>query len=166
MIIVIDSVNSKLFYDSFGKACALNDVVDEIVAFMGADPARRYNIIIGTDSENYEEADFVSAVIVHRVGNGGRYWWRRIRMPYFKALRTRIWKEVSFSLELAQAFLAAVTARKNFPEFQLEIHVDVGTKGETRAILQEVVGVVRGSGFLVRTKPESFGATKVADRHV
>lgn len=87
-------------------------------------------------------------------------------MAHFKALRVRIWKEVSLSLELAQAFLHEVSARKNFPEFQLEIHVDIGANGDTRAILQEVVGAVRGSGFLVRVKPESFGATKVADRHV
>lgn len=159
-------MEERVFHDCFGKAYALHEVVDEIVSFMQYDPMRRYNIIIGTDSENHDEADFVSAVIVHRVGNGGRYWWRRIRMPHFKALRTRIWKEVSFSLELAQAFLHEVTTRRNFPEFQLEIHVDVGAEGPTRTILQEVVGAVRGSGFLVRTKPESFGATKVADRHV
>jgi predicted RNase H-related nuclease YkuK (DUF458 family) len=159
-------MQDRVFHDCFGRAYALKEVVDEIISFMQHDPSRRYRVIIGTDSENHDEADFVSAVIVHRVGNGGRYWWRRVRLPHFKALRTRIWKEVSFSLELAQAFLAEVTARKHFPEFQLEIHVDVGTQGETRTILQEVVGAVRGSGFLVRTKPESYGASKVADRYV
>jgi predicted RNase H-related nuclease YkuK (DUF458 family) len=159
-------MTEKFFHDCFGKSYALREVVDEIVLFINADPSRSYNVIIGTDSDDHGEADFVSAVIVHRVGNGGRYWWRRVRLPHFKALRMRIWKEVSFSLELAQMFLAEVGGRKNFPEFQLEIHVDVGTNGETRAILQEVVGAVRGSGFLVRTKPESFGATKVADRHI
>lgn len=161
-----DFVGSNFFYDCFGRACQLGEVINEIVSFIQADSTRRYNIIIGTDSEDRGVADFVSAVIVHRVGNGGRYWWRRVNLPHFKALRPRIWKEVSFSLELAQAFLGEVATRKSFPEFQLEIHVDVGARGETRAILQEVVGVVRGSGFLVRTKPESFGATKVADRHV
>jgi predicted RNase H-related nuclease YkuK (DUF458 family) len=159
-------MSEGVFHDCFGKSYTLREVVDEIVAFMQADASRRYNIIIGTDSENHEEADFVSAVIVHRVGNGGRYWWRRLKFSPFKTLRTRIWKEVSLSLELAQAFLHEVTSRKNFPGFQLEIHVDIGTQGETRPILQEVIGAVRGSGFLVRTKPESYGATKVADRHV
>ncbi len=157
---------NTLFHSPFGKSYTLDEVVSEIILFMQTDPSRRYNIIIGTDSEDHDETDFVSAIIVHRVGNGGRYWWRRISAPHFKALKHRIWKEVSLSLELAQAFLGHVTSKKNFPDFQLEIHVDVGNNGETRAILQEVIGAVRGSGFLIKTKPESFGATKVADRHV
>lgn len=158
-------MQEKSFNDCFGKQMALSGVVDEIIAFMHQDPARQYRVIIGTDSEDHNGADFVSAVVVHRVGNGGRYWWRRMRLQHFKALRDRIWQEVLFSLEVARE-LIDVVASKNMPKFHLEIHVDVGTQGETRSILQEVVGVVRGSGFEVRTKPESYGATKVADRHV
>jgi predicted RNase H-related nuclease YkuK (DUF458 family) len=159
-------MSNKNFYDCFGKSYTLEEVVDEIVAFMQLDTSRSYNIIIGTDSENHNDADFVSAIIVHRVGNGGRYWWRRLKLSPFKSLRMRIWKEVSLSLELAQSFLNEVYKRSNFPEFQIEIHVDVGVNGNTHQILQEVVGAIRGSGFMVRTKPESYGASKVADRHI
>jgi len=155
----------RVFHDCFGKEYSLANVVDEIIAFMHQDPGRQYRVIIGTDSEDHGGADFVSAVVVHRVGNGGRYWWRRTRLPHFKALRDRIWQEVLFSLEIARGLIDVVSS-KNLPKFQMEIHVDVGTKGETRTILQEVVGAVRGSGFMVKTKPESFGASNVADRHV
>ena len=51
---------------------------------------------------------------------------------------------------------------KNLP---VEIHLDVGTNGDTRDIIKEVVGMVTGSGYAAVTKPDSYGATKVADRH-
>jgi uncharacterized protein len=72
---------------------------------------------------------------------------------------------VLLSLETAKEILAAA---KNFklPEFDFEIHVDVGENGETRVMLQELVGMIRANNFEARTKPESYAASKVADRHV
>ena len=32
-------------------------------------------------------------------------------------------------------------------------------------MLNEVVGMIRGSGFKVKIKPEAYGAQSVADRH-
>ena len=50
-------------------------------------------------------------------------------------------------------------------KYDVEIHVDIGSIGETKEMINEVVGMVRSSGFLVKTKPYSYGASKVADRH-
>ena len=50
-------------------------------------------------------------------------------------------------------------------EAEMPAHLDVGDKGETREIIRELVGMVTGSGYAARTKPDSFGASKVADRH-
>jgi len=66
------------------------------------------------------------------------------------------------SLEIGQQLLK-ILQEKQLPHFDLEIHADVGTNGETKNIINEVVGVIRGSGFVVKTKPESFGASSVAD---
>ena len=50
----------------------------KMLAFMGADPKASYEVIIGTDSEaSAGQADFVSAVIVHKKGRGGGYFWGR-----------------------------------------------------------------------------------------
>jgi len=32
-------------------------------------------------------------------------------------------------------------------------------------MISEVTGMVRGSGFEVKIKPDAYGASKVADRH-
>ena len=69
----------ETFNNSFGSQLAMRDVVAEIKSFMEDVPGRRYTVTLGTDSELLanKKADFVTAIVVHRVGNGGRYFWRR-----------------------------------------------------------------------------------------
>jgi len=157
--------SEEYFHDGYGKLLSLREIVGAMLGFIKEVPDRHYRIIIGTDSQPGAETDFVSAVVIHRERNGGRYWWRRFRSPNFKVLRERIYHEAALSLKVAQELLEILKGETH-ANFELEIHLDVGFVGETRTMIQEVVGMVRGSGFAVRTKPESFGATKVADRHV
>ena len=56
-------------------------------------------------------------------------------------------------------------ARNGHGDLDLEIHLDVGEKGQTKDLIREVVGMVVGSGFDARIKPDSFGASKVADKY-
>ena len=154
------------FNTPFGIQLNIEAVVAEIIRFMKDDEKRQYKIIIGSDSERKENSvDFVTAVIVHRVGNGGRYFWRRIEQPKSPSLRHRIIQEVMYSLEIAQQTLV-VLKDSNAPIFDFEVHVDVGENGETKSMINEVVGMVRAYNFEARTKPESYAASKVADRHV
>ncbi len=134
---------------------------------MKEDNKRKYKVIIGSDSERRENnsADFVTAIVVHRVGNGGRYFWRRLEQGNIFNLRSRIIQEVMLSLDAAKEILAVLKSME-VPDFDFEIHVDVGENGETKLIIQEVVGMVRAYNFEARTKPESYAASKVADRHV
>ena len=70
------------------------------------------------------------------------------------------------SLNIAQDFLPKLNKRLNgHGHYQLEIHIDVGRAGETREMIKEVVGIVTGNGFTAITKPDSYGASKVADKH-
>lgn len=158
---------NELFNSSLGLKLSAEAVVLEVIRFMKNEPERHYKIIIGTDSErrNDNSADFVTAVVVHRVGNGGRYFWRRISNGNIHNLRNRIMGEAMLSLEVAKEIL---TILKSFeaPDFDFEIHVDIGENGETKTMITEIVGMIRAHNFEVRTKPESYAASKVADRHV
>ena len=156
-----------LFNSSFGLRLTPKQVVDEVIRFMLAEPSRKYKVIIGTDSEKTsgDLADFVTAIVVHRVGNGGRYFWRHATFDKFYTLRDRILKEVMLSLEIAQDVFNEF-AGCNAPKFDFEIHVDIGENGPTKTMIQEVVGMIRAHNFEVRTKPDSYAASKVADRHV
>jgi uncharacterized protein len=156
------------FHSSFGIELGITEVVHEIIRFMQADVKRAYTVIIGSDSLGLpnKSADFVTAVVVHRVGNGGRYFWRRIELGKFHTLRDRIIKEVLLSLEVAQLVLAELKKEAGDVAWHFEVHADVGEHGATSALIQEVVGMIRASNFEARTKPESYAASKVADRHV
>lgn len=155
-----------LFNDSYGKKLTIKEVAKELVKFMKEQESRKYRITIGTDSQCLQDktADFVNAIVIHRVGNGGRYFWRRSRLGKFYTIRDRIIKEALGSIDVATEVLEAL---KEFdtPVFGFEIHVDVGENGETRTTINEVVGMVRANNFEVRTKPYSYAASKVADRH-
>jgi uncharacterized protein len=135
----------------------------QIVQYMQEDPSQRYNLIIGTDSLLGDDTCFVTAIIIHRVGHGGRYFYHKFRNRKIESLRQRILYETSLSLETASQ-VSAELAQNGFSELPVEIHLDVGDRGETKRIIREVVGMVQGSGFAAITKPDSYGASKVADR--
>lgn len=155
------------FFSSVGLKFTPEQIINELIQFMQADDKRKYKILIGTDSKDNGNgrADFVTAIVVHRVGRGGRYFWRRLDQENLHTLRDRIWQEVLTSLDIAKDFL---TLMQNYqmPPFDFELHIDVGGNGETHTLIQELVGVVRANNFEPKIKPESYAASKVADRHV
>jgi len=149
---------------SLGKL-TFRETVDEILSMMAAAPEDRYEIVVGTDSQTYPgEAGYVTAVVVHRVGKGGRYFWRRRTERRPKGLRERIHREAWLSYETAEALIRAFKAR-GVSSFHLEIHVDIGRGGRTRDLVEEVVGMILGTGLPVRTKPEAYAASTIADKH-
>ncbi|MEE8185104.1 MAG: ribonuclease H-like YkuK family protein [Thermodesulfobacteriota bacterium] len=123
-----------------------------------------YNLIIGSDSFMAEDAVFVTAIVIHRVGHGGRYFYTKMRHRKIESLKQRIFYETSLSLEVA-GLLCGRLAENGYSELPVEIHLDVGNNGATKEIIKEVVGMVTGSGYAAVTKPDSYGAFKVADRH-
>ena len=136
----------------------------DIVAYVRERPEAAYRIIVGTDSQLRDETSFVTAVIVHRVGKGARYYYTRHRESFSRSLRQRIFYEAARSLEVAGE-LASRLAANGYADFDVEIHLDVGRQGQTRDLIREVVGMVAGSGFGARIKPDAFGASKVADKY-
>ncbi len=156
----------NLKFNSYeGIKLTADEVVSEVIDFMNQAPDYTYKVMIGTDSQLYNatKADFVTAVVVHRLGNGGRYFWRREKLSGFHTLRDRMIREALMSLDIAKEILASLKNQKA-PEFGFEIHVDVGQNGETKVMIQELVGMIRANNFEVRTKPESYAASSVADK--
>ena len=75
-----------------------------------------------------------------------------------------MYQEAIYSLTTAEEFLTLLK-RDGITKYDIEIHVDIGKIGDTREMINEIVGMVRGSGYTVKTKPESYAASKVADRY-
>lgn len=162
----------SLFHNPTKGKMNLDKVMDEVTGFINEDPKKKYDVVIGTDSQGINgagEVDFVTAVIVHRIGFGGRYFWTRKYRSGLHNLRNRIYEEVNLSLSLAQhtiKYLNNFFKEEPLPEFGLNIHVDVGENGPTRDMIKEVVGMIRGNGFNAQIKPYSYAASVVADKYV
>lgn len=141
-------------------------VIEKIASYIKEDTNFRYKVIVGTDSERSNEgALFATAIIVHRVGSGGIYFWSRQSLANVVAVADRIAKETQLSIELA--WKIRDTFRHNgLSAYEPEVHLDIGEGGLTRDMIRWVTGMVLGSGLTYKIKPDSFGATKVADRHV
>jgi predicted RNase H-related nuclease YkuK (DUF458 family) len=156
---------TEAFFQSptFGTI-SFNYVFEKIIDFVKEDPEKKYSLIVGSDSFSGEETVFVTAIIIHRKGSGGRYFYRKIKYEKMDNLKLRIFTEASLSLEVAEALKKKLSAN-GVSKLPVEIHLDVGKNGATRSLVKEVIKMIVGSGYIAVTKPDSFGATKVADRH-
>lgn len=139
-------------------------MMDDIINYIKGLPSSSYKIIIGSDSQVKRETSFVTAVIVHRMGKGARYYYRKKTQRRIKSLRQKIFYETSLSLEIG-SMVNKFFSNSGFDELNVEIHIDVGTHGETKSLIREIVGMVTGSGFQAKIKPDAFGASSVADKH-
>jgi hypothetical protein len=141
-------------------------VRQRILTFLNDDPDKRYCFVIGTDSQphNGSGIDFVTAIVVHRVGFGGVYFWERTVEKRHFVLRQRMYQEAIMSLAAADTLLALLK-NDGITKYDIEIHVDIGKRGETREMITEIIGMVRGNGWSVKFKPDSYAASKVADRY-
>lgn len=153
-----------LFYSPTEGALTFDQMFADIVRYMASSPDARYRLIIGTDSQQRQETTFVTAVIVHREGKGARYYYTKERQRKMDSLRQRILYEASLSLSVAGK-LAERIAANGISSLDVEIHLDIGTQGETKDLIREVIGMIVGSGFDAKIKPESYGASTVADKH-
>lgn len=155
---------------SLGKL-NIDQVVKEIVNYLHNEPDNRYRLVIGTDSQERhingrKQTNFVTAIVVHRIGRGGRYFWKNGTQKSINTLRQKIYTETLLSIEAAQKVVPLIRSKLNgYTNWELEIHIDVGQVGETRDMIKEVVGMVTGNGYTAKTKPEAFGASTIADKH-
>lgn len=145
-------------------------MISEISDFVEAEPGSFYRLVIGTDSQaksvnGHSEIDFVTAIVVHRRGKGARYFWKKQRIKMKPILRDKIYTETLMSLTTAQDLVPSLRRAVTPAKYDLEIHIDVGPLGPTRDMIREVVGMVSGNGFAAKIKPESWGASSVADKH-
>ncbi len=139
-------------------------VMQEIIDFMDTKPQEKFNLIIGTDSHTKELSCFVTAIIVHRIGKGARYYYQKKKQRKITSIRQKLFYETAMSLEMASR-VDNFFAENGHDKLNVEIHLDMGNSGETRSLIKEVVGMVVGSGFNAKIKPDSCGASKIADKH-
>lgn len=161
----------RQFQSTTKKYKSSAQIIERIVQFFAEDSSSKYKLIIGSDSEDrfnsgIKETELISAIVVLRVGRGGIFFYSRNYLPRSYSLRQKIYQEVTHSLDVAKEIVPTLRSVVKKDKFDLEIHVDVGEDGQTRDMITEVVGMVTGHGYVAKTKPHSFAASSVADRHL
>jgi len=165
--------NEKLESITHGQV-NINEIISIIKMFLEEDSSRDYSLVIGTDSHEKEisknrtkSISLVTAILVHRRGFGGKYFWKRKELKNVHSLREKIYAETMSSINFASVFVPLLkkTLNGKTHKYNLEIHIDVGEHGDTRDMIKEVVGMVTGNGYIAKTKPDAYAATYVADKH-
>ncbi len=161
-------LNGQFFNPTKGNL-KIEGVIKELFNYISEKPEKFYDIIVGCDSSSGEEPHFPVAVVILRVGEGGRFFLRKIKYKErkFHNWKTRILEEVFLSCQLAlflREKLEQQILGNNFPYQFRYIHADIGENGKTKDMIKEVTGLIRGNGFEPKIKPESFVASTVADR--
>ena len=117
---------------------------------------------VGTDSlQLARHTRFVTVVAILTPRRGGRAIWRREVRPRIASLRERLLREVWLSVELGLALHPIVPG-------PLSVHIDANPMETHRSsrYVQELVGLVVSQGFRAVIKPESWAASRAADRMV
>lgn len=124
-----------------------------------------HKVIIGSDSVKLgHEFVFTKAIcILNKEQHDRRYFYYRdvLQDDNFSDLSKRLLKETSDSINLAFLF------KDKIKNLNIEIHADVNNDCNhlSSRYHNMISGYIVGCGFEVKTKPESFVASAIADLH-
>lgn len=146
----------------------------DIIEFIRRDSGCSYRISVGTDSQVGFKTVFVSCILIHRIGRGAIGFLHKYDMlrPVVN-LREKIYLETCASLQLAYLFdeermkriCQAVGSGGQSKGVIFEFHIDVGMKGQTKSLINEMMGMVKGLNFVPKIKPDSYCASTFADKY-
>lgn len=129
-----------------------------------------YDIMVGSDSQNYDYTKAVTAIaMVHR-GSGGIFFYEIRKVALLRDVRSKLYEETQASLEVASRLIGLLESDNRYEEMYrscpISIHVDAGNAdtGKTAPLIPEIVGWVRSLGYGCEVKPDSFVASSIADK--
>ena len=123
------------------------------------------NVYIGTDSMlRGDNCIFVTVIAFHNNNSKiAKYFYKKFRSENceYRNLKNKITEEVNLSVQAAQK------VNEFSPSTPIELHVDIGKNKEnkTRIMTSMVTGWVKGMGYDLKIKPESWASSSIADNH-
>lgn len=155
-------INKMIFKSPTHGELNLKQIITKINEYVKEKPEYEYNIMVGTDSQSESNTKVVLVICVHRIGNGGVYFYFTEKVKKIKNLRTKIYYETKLSIELAKALNENMF--ESGVEYNFSIHADIGKNGPTSKLISEIVGWIEAEGFECHIKPDSYVASTIADR--
>ncbi|MCB1713104.1 MAG: hypothetical protein KDH96_11725 [Candidatus Riesia sp.] len=116
-------------------------------------------IFVGTDSRQYKKnTKFVTVVGLLKPRKGVHIVYKKVNIKKIKDIFSRLWNEVEYSREISQ-YLESVISK------DITIHLDIQKdhKYKSSMLHDNAVGYLKGLGYRVETKPDSWAASTAAD---
>lgn len=155
-----------------GQHVTMPELAECAVKYMMADVSAEYVITVGTDSQSADKTKMVEVVAVRRCSKGGIFFYRAEYVTKVRTLRQKIQEETQRSLSVADEFLQELDKHLVMYGYKMDdlnvhfqIHCDVGHNGQTKVLIQEIVGWVQSLGYECCIKPDSYTASAVADKY-
>ena len=95
----------NLYFHNYTQGrISFDEVVVALFDFIRQDPKGTYRVIIGTDSKGSKDSpnfqSFVTAIIVHKIGYGARYFWRKTYQKISEGFGTKFIRRPCFLWKL------------------------------------------------------------------
>lgn len=129
-----------------------------------------FNVMIGTDSQNFHKTKMVMVIALHNVGHGGIFFYEITNIRRIANVKEKLIYETTLSLQCAEQLMEAFVRLRNETGFDYEeelnisIHVDAGYNGPSCQVIPEVVGWIKSCGYEAVVKPDSYAACSIANK--
>lgn len=150
----------------------LKDIPSKILEFFERVKEKdgSFQVVVGTDSQNFSDTKMVTVIAVYKEGNGGIFFYEIDRISRITNVKQKLNTETSRSLEVAMELVDLLESEDKYKTLREEalvsIHVDAGwsDKGKTKELIPSLIGWIKACGFEAKCKPYSFAASSIADR--
>jgi predicted RNase H-related nuclease YkuK (DUF458 family) len=142
------------------------NIIDELVS---KNPMDEYQVVVGTDSQNFDKTKIVVVIALIRKSKGGIFFYDVTRVNRINNVKQKLMTETSISLDYATKLMEAFECHYDetgfdYAKLHFSIHVDAGFNGPTKEVIPEIVGWIKACGWDVHVKPESYVASSIADK--
>tara|TARA_R100000406_G_scaffold6818_1_gene4441 strand:+ start:4315 stop:4776 length:462 start_codon:yes stop_codon:yes gene_type:complete len=121
---------------------------------------KRYTLHVGTDTQPHcDHTVLITAICFREQGKGAFGFFQKRRLPRFNSVLERLLQEATISIEVAEEVRELTGSRAT-------VHADVNPDAQnlSNRVTDVIVGMVKGMGYDVLIKPDSW-ASDIADMY-
>jgi hypothetical protein len=155
-----------IWYNHCSEKFSFDEMISIIRDYVLSNSAFDFELIVGTDSQTHhgiKSTKYVTAVVIRKVGNGAKYFYKKDFKSEVPNLRKKIWEEALRTYAVLEK--VKILVNDILKEEKIISHVDVGSNGKTKQYISEITSIFINSGYDVKIKPNSYVASGVADKH-
>ena len=157
--------------ETYGKL-NIEQIPEKLLAFYdkNKDIEGVFQIVVGTDSQNFNDTKMVTVIAAYKEGHGGIFFYDVERINCITNVKQKLNTETSRSLEIMMQLAGELEDEAKYKKMRentlLSIHVDAGwsDKGKTKELIPGLIGWIHACGFEAKCKPDSYAASSIADK--